>query len=50
MPSIRLGGFSNVKKDGTSHAGKLVHPILKMFNEDSTQAVLVSISSFQSTL
>ncbi|XP_010694706.1 uncharacterized protein LOC104907471 isoform X3 [Beta vulgaris subsp. vulgaris] len=36
----RLGGFSNVKKDGTSHAGKLVHPILKMFNEDATQAVL----------
>ncbi|XP_074310802.1 uncharacterized protein LOC141646758 [Silene latifolia] len=35
----RLGGFSNIKKDGISCAGKLVQPILKMLNEDATQEI-----------
>ncbi|GMH10227.1 hypothetical protein Nepgr_012068 [Nepenthes gracilis] len=34
----RLGGSPNVKKDGTSHAGKLVQPILKLLNEDHSEA------------
>lgn len=35
----RLSGFANLKKDGNSYAGKLVQPILNMFNEDVTEAV-----------
>ncbi|KAF8390224.1 hypothetical protein HHK36_024749 [Tetracentron sinense] len=35
----RLGRYSNVKKDGTSHAGKLVQPVLKLLAEDSSEAV-----------
>ncbi|XP_057980746.1 uncharacterized protein LOC131166320 [Malania oleifera] len=35
----RLGGFPNVKKDGASHAGKLIQPLLKLLNEDSSEAV-----------
>ncbi|KAK9282790.1 hypothetical protein L1049_011011 [Liquidambar formosana] len=35
----RLGGFPNLKKDGTSHAGKLVQPVLKLLSEDSSEAV-----------
>ncbi|XP_057969330.1 uncharacterized protein LOC131158473 isoform X2 [Malania oleifera] len=36
----RLGGCTNVKKDGTSYAGKLIQPILKLLDEDSSEAVL----------
>ncbi|OVA09040.1 hypothetical protein BVC80_9097g108 [Macleaya cordata] len=36
----RLGGFSTVKKDATSHAGKLIQPVLKLLTEDSSEAVL----------
>ncbi|GKV39759.1 hypothetical protein SLEP1_g47481 [Rubroshorea leprosula] len=35
----RLGRFSNLKNDGTSHSGKLIQPILKLLNEDSSEAV-----------
>ncbi|XP_042498607.1 proline-, glutamic acid- and leucine-rich protein 1 [Macadamia integrifolia] len=35
----RLGGISSVKKDGTSHAGKLIQPVLKLLTEDSSEAV-----------
>ncbi|XP_043704243.1 proline-, glutamic acid- and leucine-rich protein 1 [Telopea speciosissima] len=35
----RLGGISNVKKDGTSHAAKLIQPVLKLLTEDSSEAV-----------
>ncbi|KAA8534550.1 hypothetical protein F0562_032067 [Nyssa sinensis] len=35
----RLGGFPNVKKDGTSHAAKLIQPVLKLLNEDCSDAV-----------
>ncbi|KAL8090247.1 uncharacterized protein LOC141697677 [Apium graveolens] len=30
----RLSGFSNLKKDGTSHALKVIQPVLKLLNED----------------
>lgn len=36
----RLGTFSNLKKEGNAQAGKLVQPILKILNEDATEAVL----------
>nr|XP_023881665.1 uncharacterized protein LOC111994038 [Quercus suber] len=35
----RLGGFPNIKKDGTSHAGKLIQPVLKLLNDDSSEAI-----------
>ncbi|KAB1210289.1 Proline-, glutamic acid- and leucine-rich protein 1 [Morella rubra] len=35
----RLGGFPNQKKDGTSHAGKVIQPVLKLLNDDSSEAV-----------
>lgn len=38
----RLGGFPNVKKDGTAHAGKVIQPVLKLLNDDQSEAVLVS--------
>ncbi|XP_023767642.1 uncharacterized protein LOC111916263 isoform X1 [Lactuca sativa] len=34
----RLSGFPNMKKDGTSHAAKLVQPVLKLIQEDSSDA------------
>ncbi|KAM6600587.1 hypothetical protein CsatA_020196 [Cannabis sativa] len=36
---IRLGGFSNVKKDGTAHAGKLIQPVLKLLSDDNSEAI-----------
>ncbi|KAG8380636.1 hypothetical protein BUALT_Bualt06G0036400 [Buddleja alternifolia] len=36
----RLSGFSNAKKDGTSHATKIVQPALKLLNEDISAVVL----------
>ncbi|PON70689.1 Coatomer beta subunit [Trema orientale] len=36
---IRLGGFPNVKKDGTAHAGKVIQPVLKLLNDDHSEAV-----------
>ncbi|KAL0008068.1 hypothetical protein SO802_009570 [Lithocarpus litseifolius] len=35
----RLGGFPNIKKDGTSHAGKLIQPVLKLLNDDSSESI-----------
>lgn len=34
----RLSGFPNVKKDATSHAVKVIQPILKLLNEDNSDA------------
>lgn len=34
----RLGGFPNMKKDGASHAAKLLQPVLKLMHEDSSDA------------
>ncbi|KAJ7970575.1 Proline-, glutamic acid-and leucine-rich protein 1 [Quillaja saponaria] len=34
----RLSGFPNMKKDGTSLAGKLIQPVLKLLNDDSSEA------------
>ncbi|KAL7108030.1 hypothetical protein ACP275_06G090100 [Erythranthe tilingii] len=36
----RLSGFSNAKKDATSHAMKVIQPALKLLNEDSSALVL----------
>ncbi|KAM7268837.1 hypothetical protein ACFE04_011003 [Oxalis oulophora] len=36
---IRLGGLQNTKKDGTSLAGKLIHPLLRLLNDDCSEAV-----------
>lgn len=33
---IRLSGFPNTKKDGTSQATKLIQPVLKLLDEDSS--------------
>eukprot|EP00258_Populus_trichocarpa_P050968 XP_024466987.1 proline-, glutamic acid- and leucine-rich protein 1 [Populus trichocarpa] len=54
----RLAGFPNVKKEGTSLSGKVIQPVLKLLNEDSSEAVLEGaihllctvISSFPATL
>ncbi|GAV92091.1 RIX1 domain-containing protein, partial [Cephalotus follicularis] len=35
----RLSGFPNAKKDGISHSGKLMQPVLKLLNEDDSEAV-----------
>ncbi|XP_058083932.1 uncharacterized protein LOC131231664 isoform X2 [Magnolia sinica] len=35
----RLDRFPNVKKDGTSQAGKLIQPVLKLLSEDGSEAV-----------
>ncbi|KAD7479898.1 hypothetical protein R6Q59_008731 [Mikania micrantha] len=32
----RLSGFPNMKRDGSSHAAKLVQPVLKLIQEDSS--------------
>nr|XP_043631382.1 proline-, glutamic acid- and leucine-rich protein 1 [Erigeron canadensis] len=34
----RLGGFPNMKRDGASSAAKLFQPVLKLMNEDSSDA------------
>ncbi|KAF9674992.1 hypothetical protein SADUNF_Sadunf10G0185300 [Salix dunnii] len=38
----RLAGFPNVRKEGISLAGKVIQLVLKLLNEDSSEAVLVS--------
>ncbi|XP_021679004.1 uncharacterized protein LOC110663860 isoform X2 [Hevea brasiliensis] len=35
----RLAGFPNAKKNGTSHAGKLIQPVLRLLQEDSSENV-----------
>ncbi|KAM0023176.1 putative pre-rRNA-processing protein RIX1 [Helianthus debilis subsp. tardiflorus] len=34
----RLSGFPNMKRDGSSHAAKLLQPVLKLIQEDSSEA------------
>lgn len=46
----RLGVFSNIKKDGTSHVGKLVQPILKTLTEDCSEAVQDAAAQLLSTI
>ncbi|KAA8547992.1 hypothetical protein F0562_004421 [Nyssa sinensis] len=36
----RLGGYSNVTREGISHAGKFIQPVLNLLNEDSSEALL----------
>ncbi|KAK2982374.1 hypothetical protein RJ640_026572 [Escallonia rubra] len=43
----RLGGLPNVKKEGTSHASKVLQPILKLLSDDSSDAVSVSTSRME---
>lgn len=38
---FRLVGFLNVKKDGTALAGKLIQPLLKLLNDDHSEAIWV---------
>ncbi|KAL5568599.1 hypothetical protein UlMin_025174 [Ulmus minor] len=35
----RLGGFPNLKKDGSAHAGRLVQPVLNLLNDDHSEAI-----------
>ncbi|XP_022150577.1 proline-, glutamic acid- and leucine-rich protein 1 isoform X2 [Momordica charantia] len=35
----RLSRFQNVKKDGTSCAGKIIQPVLKLLHDDNSEAV-----------
>ncbi|CAK9309947.1 unnamed protein product [Citrullus colocynthis] len=37
---LRLGRFQSVKKDGTSCAGKVIQPVVKLLHDDNTEAVL----------
>ncbi|XP_068641239.1 uncharacterized protein [Aristolochia californica] len=46
----RLGCFPNAKKDGTSHAGKVIQPILKLLTEDESEAVWESAVDLLCTL
>ncbi|XP_028755686.1 proline-, glutamic acid- and leucine-rich protein 1 isoform X1 [Neltuma alba] len=36
----RLSGFPNVKKDGSSFAAKVVQPVLKLLNDESSEVIL----------
>ncbi|XP_027159422.1 uncharacterized protein LOC113760878 isoform X2 [Coffea eugenioides] len=46
----RLGGFPNAKKDGNSQASKLIQPVLKLLNEDSSDAFWEEAISLLCTL
>ncbi|CAK9317306.1 unnamed protein product [Citrullus colocynthis] len=37
---LRLGRVQSVKKDGTSCAGKVIQPVIKLLHDDNTEAVL----------
>ena len=39
---IRLSRFSNTKKDAVSHAAKVILPVIKLLEEDSSEALWVS--------
>lgn len=41
----RLSGYPNMKRDGASHAAKLLQPVLKLMNEDSSDAVCIAIKT-----
>lgn len=47
---IRLGEFSNAKKDGTSLATKVIQLLLKLLYEDSSAFVLVGIEQHSHTV
>ncbi|KAM0011919.1 putative pre-rRNA-processing protein RIX1 [Helianthus debilis subsp. tardiflorus] len=42
----RLSGFPNMKRDGSSHAAKLLQPVLKLLQEDSSEAVCIGRSCY----
>ncbi|KAL9307757.1 putative pre-rRNA-processing protein Rix1 [Arabidopsis thaliana] len=46
----RLSRFSNTKKDAVSHASKLILPIIKLLDEDSSEALLEGIVHLLSTI
>ncbi|KAG7012950.1 hypothetical protein SDJN02_25703 [Cucurbita argyrosperma subsp. argyrosperma] len=47
---LRLGRFPNVKKDGTSCAGKVIQPVIKLLHDDNTEAVLDAAVNLLCTL
>ncbi|KAL0538644.1 hypothetical protein IC582_022795 [Cucumis melo] len=46
----RLGRFQSVKKDGTSCAGKVIQPVIKLLHDDNTEAVLDNAVNLLCTL
>ncbi|KAL0698667.1 hypothetical protein Bca4012_054789 [Brassica carinata] len=46
----RLSRFTNTKKDAVSHASKVVLPIIKLLEEESSEALLESIVHLLSTI
>ncbi|CAE5958881.1 unnamed protein product [Arabidopsis arenosa] len=46
----RLSRFSNTKKDAVSHASKVILPIIKLLDEDSSEALLEGIVHLLSTI
>ncbi|KAL4198474.1 hypothetical protein AMTRI_Chr03g140390 [Amborella trichopoda] len=46
----RLGGIPNVKKEGTSLAGKLIQPILQLLSEDCSETVCEGVVDLLCTL
>ncbi|KAL1205103.1 hypothetical protein V5N11_016443 [Cardamine amara subsp. amara] len=46
----RLSRFSNTKKDAVSHAAKVILPVLKLLDEDSSEALLEGIVHLLSTI
>ncbi|KAK3001207.1 hypothetical protein RJ639_022001 [Escallonia herrerae] len=40
----RLGVLPNVKKEGTSHASKVLQPVLKLLSDDSSDAVWAEVA------
>ncbi|XP_022956971.1 proline-, glutamic acid- and leucine-rich protein 1-like isoform X1 [Cucurbita moschata] len=47
---LRLGRFQSVKKDGTSCAGKVIQPVIKLLHDDNTEAVLDAAVNLLCTL
>ncbi|CAN8290664.1 unnamed protein product [Cochlearia groenlandica] len=46
----RLSRFSNTKKDAVSHAAKVILPVIKLLEEDSSEALLEGIVHLLSTI
>ncbi|KAD7479937.1 hypothetical protein E3N88_03073 [Mikania micrantha] len=46
----RLSGFPNMKRDGSSHVAKLVQPVLKLIQEDSSDTVCIGAINLLCTI
>nr|VDC61543.1 unnamed protein product [Brassica rapa] len=46
----RLSRFSNTKKDAVSHAAKVILPVIKLLEEDSSEALWEGIVNLMSTI